>query len=186
MSISKKVQGKAEASPAPSGQAPSGNLARRDVKQLAMELSEYYNGYAPMFLRSEQREWAQLYLRGQLSDLERNSIEPMVLRERGKDRNAVRAVRQFGQCATAILRCLGQDRQLPAGVSLVYASSLGHTFLDRRLYTLESRFDKAHAAKRKKCGDPSSIKLAYKCEQAGRSKAPANVISFACGDVRQV
>jgi len=36
-----------------------------------------------------------LYLRGQLSDLERKSIEPMVLRERGKDINAVRAVQQF-------------------------------------------------------------------------------------------
>jgi len=32
---------------------------------------------------------------GQLSDLERKSIEPMVLRERGKTVNAVRAVQQF-------------------------------------------------------------------------------------------
>jgi hypothetical protein len=95
MSRSKMVQGKAAASPPPSGPAPSENLARRDAKQLASELSHYYAEYAPLFARSEQREWAQLYLRGQLSDLERKSIEPMVLRERGKDPNAVRAVQQF-------------------------------------------------------------------------------------------
>ena len=95
MSIAKKIQTNAEASVPPSGQPPSKNLARRDVKQLATELSKYYAGYAPLFARSEQREWAQLYLRGQLSELERKSIEPMVLRERGTDINAVRAVQQF-------------------------------------------------------------------------------------------
>jgi SRSO17 transposase len=95
MSRSKEVQSKAKASPPPSGQAPSENLTHRDAKQLASELTNYYAEYAPLFVRSEQRQWAQLYLRGQLSNLERKSIEPMVLRERGKDGNAVRAVQQF-------------------------------------------------------------------------------------------
>jgi SRSO17 transposase len=195
------LQGKAEPSPPPSGQAPSENLARRDAKRLASELSNYYTEYAPLFARSEQREWAQLYLRGQLSDLERKSIEPMVLRERGKDINAVRAVQQFiGEGAwdddrilerhqqlvaedlgepdaTAILDgsgfpkkgehsvgvqrqycgALGKIANCQQGVFLAYASSRGYTFLDRRLYMPESWFDKAHAAKRKKCGVPKDL-----------------------------
>lgn len=201
MSRSKMLQGKAEPSPPPSGQAPSENLARRDAKRLASELSNYYAEYAPLFARSEQREWAQLYLRGQLSDLERKSIEPMVLRERGKDINAVRAVQQFiGEGAwdddrilerhqqlvaedlgepdaTAILDgsgfpkkgehsvgvqwqycgALGKIANCQQGVFLAYASSRGYTFLDRRLYMPESWFDKAHAAKRKKCGVPKDL-----------------------------
>jgi SRSO17 transposase len=206
MSEAKKVQVTAVAGAPPSGQPPTGNLARRDVKRLASELSDYYAGYAPLFLRSEQREWAQLYLRGQLSDLERKSIEPMVLRERGKDSNAVRAVQQFigegawdddriskrhqqlvaedlgepdgtvildgsgfpkkGDHSVGVQRqycgALGKIANCQQGVFLVYASSRGHTFLDRRLYMPESWFDKAHAAKRKKCGVPK--KLVFKTE----------------------
>ena len=206
MSKTKKVQTKAEVIAPPSGQPPSQNLARRDVKQLASELSNYYAGYAPLFARSEQREWAQLYLRGQLSELERKSIEPMVLRERGKDINAVRAVQQFiGEGAWDDDRILERHQQLVAqdlgepdgtaiidgsgfpkkgehsvgvqqqycgalgklancqqGVFLVYVSSRGHTFLDRRLYLPKSWFDEAHVGKRKKCGVPE--KQVFKTE----------------------
>jgi SRSO17 transposase len=206
LSISKKVQSKAKASPPPSGQPPSGNLAPRDAKQLASELSDYYTQYGPLFWRSEQREWAQLYLRGQLSDLERKSIEPMVLRERGKDINAVRAVQQFigegawdddrileqhqrmvaqdlgepdgtvildgsgfpkkGEHSVGVQRqycgALGKIANCQHGVFLAYASSRGYTFLDRQLYMPESWFDKAHAAKRKKCGVPKG--LSFKTE----------------------
>lgn len=113
MSRARRVQ--AKASPPPSGQAPSGNLARRDIERLASVLRDYYAGYAPLFKRSEQREWAQLYLRGQLSELERKSIEPMVLRERGKDINAVRAVQQFiGEGAWEDDRILQRHQQLVA------------------------------------------------------------------------
>lgn len=201
MSIAKKVQGKAQSTPPPSGQAPRGNLARRDAKRLAAELSDYYTEYAPLFARSEQRQWAQLYMRGQLSDLERKSIEPMVLRERGKDINAVRAVQQFiGAGAWDDDRILERHQQLVAedlgepdatiildgsgfpkkgahsvgvqrqycgavgkiancqqGVFLAYAASRGYTFLERRLYLPASWFDKAHAAKRKKCGVPKDL-----------------------------
>jgi SRSO17 transposase len=48
-----------------------------------------------MFGRREQREWSKFYLRGQLSDLERKTIEPMVLALHGSDGAAVRAVQQF-------------------------------------------------------------------------------------------
>lgn len=111
----KNVQSKAKAIAPPSGQPPSRNLAPRDSKRLASELSNYYTEYGPLFLRSEQREWAQLYLRGQLSDLERKSIEPMVLRERGKNINAVRAVQQFiGEGAWDDDRILERHQQLVA------------------------------------------------------------------------
>jgi len=56
----KTVQAKAEGVPPPSSQPPSGNLARRDSKRLASELKDYYAEYAPLFLRRDQREWAQL------------------------------------------------------------------------------------------------------------------------------
>ena len=206
MGKTKKVQPKTVTLAPPSGQPPGGNLARRDAKRLALELSNYYAEYAPLFARSEQREWAQLYLRGQLSDLERKSIEPMVLRERGKDINAVRAVQQFiGEGAwdddrilerhqqlvagdlgepdgTAILDgsgfpkkgehsvgvqrqycgALGKIANCQQGVFLAYASSRGHTFLDRRLYIPKTWFDDAHATKRRKCGLPD--KLVFKTE----------------------
>ena len=106
---------KADPKAPPSGQPPSENLARRDLRQLAAELSQYSAEYAPLFKRREQRGWAQLYLRGQLSELERKSIEPMVLRERGQDLNAVRAVQQFiGEGAWDDLRLLERHQGLVA------------------------------------------------------------------------
>lgn len=79
----------------PSGQKPSGNLARRDLKRLAQELAAYHGEYADLYGRREQREWAEFYLRGQLSDLERKTVEPMVLAIKGSDKAAVRACQQF-------------------------------------------------------------------------------------------
>jgi hypothetical protein len=40
----------------PSGQPLSGNLARRDLKHLAAELSRYSAEYAPLFTRREQQD----------------------------------------------------------------------------------------------------------------------------------
>lgn len=65
--------------PPPSGQPPVINLAPRDVQALADELLAYHAHFAPLFQRSEQRQWALTYLQGQLADLERKSIEPMAL-----------------------------------------------------------------------------------------------------------
>jgi len=96
-----------------SGQLPTENLARRDENGLTAELAAYQAIFAPLFTRSEQREWAHLYLRGQLSDLERKSIEPMVLNERGVDPNAVRAVQQFiGEGAWSDEAILDQHQKL--------------------------------------------------------------------------
>src|SRR5215211_4940882 len=78
--------------PPPSGRPPIINLAPRDVEALADELITYHAHFAPLFARSEQRQWALTYLQGQLADLERKSIEPMALAH--PDGN-VQAMQQF-------------------------------------------------------------------------------------------
>jgi len=78
--------------PPPSGMPPEQNLAPRDVAALADELVAYHAIFAPLFRRREQRHWALQYLRGQLLDLERKSIEPMALALEGGN---VQAMQQF-------------------------------------------------------------------------------------------
>ncbi len=63
----------------PSAQAPTPNLAPRDVERLADDLVAYHARFAPLFQRSEQRRAALLYLQGQLLDLERKTIEPLAV-----------------------------------------------------------------------------------------------------------
>jgi SRSO17 transposase len=79
----------------PSGQQPSGNLAVRDLETMAEELVSYHAQFHDLFQRREQREWSAFYLRGQLADLERKTVEPMVLALHGPDLAAVRAGQQF-------------------------------------------------------------------------------------------
>lgn len=81
--------------PPASGRKPSLNLAPRDVEAMAEEMIAYHQLFHSLFRRSEQREWSEFYLRGQLSDIERKTIEPMVLELIGSDPNAVRALQQF-------------------------------------------------------------------------------------------
>jgi SRSO17 transposase len=81
--------------PPPSGQKPQGGLSPKDVEAVAGELVAYHAQFHDRFGRREQREWSEFYLRGQLSDLERKTIEPMVLHFIGSDSAAVRAVQQF-------------------------------------------------------------------------------------------
>lgn len=108
----------------PSGQKPSGNLAPRDILKLAEALVAYHNQYADLYQRREQRQWAEFYLQGQLSDTERKTVEPMVLASKGRAANAIRAVQQFLGEGTwddgAILarreQLVAQDIGEPAGV----------------------------------------------------------------------
>jgi SRSO17 transposase len=79
----------------PSGQKPTGNPAPRDVEDIAKELVAYHSEFADLYERREQRECAEFYLNGQLSDLERKTVEPMVLALRGPDSAAIRSVQQF-------------------------------------------------------------------------------------------
>jgi SRSO17 transposase len=79
----------------PSGQKPEMNLAPRDLGAMAGELMTYHAQFHDLFQRREQREWSEFYLRGQVADLERKTVEPMVLAVTGPDLAAVRAGQQF-------------------------------------------------------------------------------------------
>jgi len=61
----------------------------------ADELQAFHREFQPLFQRREQRAWSLLYLCGQLSDLERKTIEPMVLSLLGANPNAIRGLQQF-------------------------------------------------------------------------------------------
>jgi SRSO17 transposase len=99
----------------PSGQRPEGNLAARDVEAMAEELVSYHARFHDLFERREQREWSAFYLRGQLSEIERKTVEPMVLALKGPEPAAVRAGQQFlGEGAWADGPILIRHQQLVA------------------------------------------------------------------------
>lgn len=95
-------------------------LTTREVDSLADELRMYHRQFAASFQRREQRQWSLFYLCGQLSNLERKTIEPMVLELKDADSNAVRALDQFVGAgsweAQSIIRRLQE----------LVAQSLGH------------------------------------------------------------
>lgn len=101
--------------PPPSGCKPSLRLTPREVEDLADELRTFHRFYASCFQRREQRDWSFFYLCGQLSTLERKTIEPMVLTLKGPNANAVRALDQFlGAGAWDAQTVLRQHQQLVA------------------------------------------------------------------------
>src|SRR5258708_19273960 len=70
------------------------NLASEEVASLARELVDYHQHFAPLFYRREQREWAEVYLRGLLTaDVPRKNVEAMALRLLGVGPHAERQVR---------------------------------------------------------------------------------------------
>src|ERR1700712_3826240 len=79
----------------PSTQLPESNLVPRDLVRMAAELKLYHAEFASLFVRREQRHWSEFYLQGQLSDLERKTVEPMVLQLKEASLAKVRAVQQF-------------------------------------------------------------------------------------------
>ncbi len=76
----------------PSAQPPTLNLAPRDVERLADDLVAYHARFAPLFQRPAQRRAALVYLRGQVLDLERKTIEPLAHAVEGGN---VQALQQF-------------------------------------------------------------------------------------------
>jgi len=58
---------------------PECNLTPRDVSGLLDRFATYHAHFVPAFARCEQARWAEIYLRGLLSDCQRKSIEPMAL-----------------------------------------------------------------------------------------------------------
>jgi len=89
--------------PPASGQVPSAALSQQDIDLSADELVAFQQLFADLWQRREQRDWSGFYLCGQLANLERKTIEPMVLALKGPDENAMRGLQQFiGQSPWAI------------------------------------------------------------------------------------
>jgi SRSO17 transposase len=78
-----------------SSQPPKIKLTVQDKESICQALIDYHHLFDSCFHRREQRQWSAFYLCGQLSNLERKTIEPMVLELLGPQRNLVRAVQQF-------------------------------------------------------------------------------------------
>ena len=91
----KRTTRRASRRPPASGRKPTDRISARDVSMTADELQFFHRQFQPLFQRREQRAWSLLYLCGQLSNLERKTIEPMVLSLLGADPNAIRGMQQF-------------------------------------------------------------------------------------------
>jgi hypothetical protein len=78
-----------------SGCKPSLELTPGDIEAISDELKAYHRLFHTVFQRREQRCWLLVYLCGQLSDLGRKTIEPMVLALLSLEANAARAVEHF-------------------------------------------------------------------------------------------
>lgn len=81
--------------PPASGRQPTGRLTAGDIATSADELLAFYAHFQALLRRREQRDWFLFYMCGQLSDLERKTIEPMVLALLGPTVNAVRTAQHF-------------------------------------------------------------------------------------------
>jgi hypothetical protein len=60
------------------------------VEQGTEALAAYHAEYAMLYQQREQRESAECSLRGQWSDLDCKTVEPMVLEAKGRDTKAIR------------------------------------------------------------------------------------------------
>lgn len=78
-----------------SAHKPSRPLTPRQVEALHDELIAFHCLFRQVFRRQEQRHWSAVYLCGQLSNIERKTMEPMILALQGADPKAVRALQQF-------------------------------------------------------------------------------------------
>lgn len=83
------------AQPPASGRAPGQRLTQQDTEASADELVAFLRLWAKVWARREQREWSAFYVCGQLANLERKTIEPMVLALKGSNQNAMRGLQQF-------------------------------------------------------------------------------------------
>jgi len=78
-----KPQSRSMHQPPASGQRPH-SVTRRDVMTAVKELIDYHHQFEQFFRRREQSDWSWFYLCAQLSNLERKTIEPMILFLLGK------------------------------------------------------------------------------------------------------
>ena len=89
------VKRRAARKPPASGRKPTGRLTQREIAMSANELAAFQAYFEPLFVRRDQRDWFRFYMCGQLSNLERKTIEPMVLTLLGVDGSLVRTAQHF-------------------------------------------------------------------------------------------
>jgi SRSO17 transposase len=80
--------------PPASGQRPK-LVMRQNVRTALAELIDYHQRFERFFQRHEQSDWSWFYLCGQLSNLDRKTIEPMVLSLLGAIPHAIRDLQRF-------------------------------------------------------------------------------------------
>jgi hypothetical protein len=81
--------------PPASGRKLAWRLTTGDVTASADELLTYHREFQALFQCREQRQWSLLDLCGQLSNLERKTMEAMAMSLIGPDPNAIRGLQQF-------------------------------------------------------------------------------------------
>src|SRR6266498_1866239 len=80
--------------PPASGQRPK-RVTRQNVRTAIAELIDYHQRFERFFQRHEQTDWSWFYLCGQLSNLDRKTIEPMVLSLLGAIPHTIRDLQRF-------------------------------------------------------------------------------------------
>jgi SRSO17 transposase len=81
--------------PPASGRKPLSPLPAHTVEASAEALLAFHRRFETCFRRREQRHWSLFYLCGQLSNLERKTLEAMVLNLRSAEVGAVRDLERF-------------------------------------------------------------------------------------------
>jgi SRSO17 transposase len=89
-----KPQSRSMRQPPASGQRPY-SVRRQDVMTAVKELIDYHHQFEQFFRRREQSDWSWFYLCAQLSNLERKTIEPMILFLLGALPTAIRDLQRF-------------------------------------------------------------------------------------------
>jgi SRSO17 transposase len=70
-------------------------LTTQAIALSADELLTFEARFLDLFVRQEQRDWFRFFLRGQLSNLERKTVEAMVLALLGSDERLIRTAQHF-------------------------------------------------------------------------------------------
>lgn len=93
----KPVRGKRRVrrQPPASGRKPSSKLPAHTIAASAEELIAFHHLFQACYQRREQQQWSLFYLCGLLANLERKTLEMMVLILHGAKANAVRDLQRF-------------------------------------------------------------------------------------------
>lgn len=81
--------------PPASGRKPTGRLTERDIATSADELLAFQEQIGCRFTRREQRDWFRIYMCGQLSNLERKTMEPIILALMGTGESTIRTAQHY-------------------------------------------------------------------------------------------